>query len=66
MQMNIVVDTQEDYDAWYAGKKTMAEQLAPMEKEFVEVAEAVIAEPTEEVAHKEHGEEEHSHEGGEH
>jgi cytochrome c oxidase subunit 2 len=66
MQMNIVVDTQEDYDAWYAGKKTMAEQLAPKEEEVVEVAEAVIAEPTEEVAHEEHGEEEHTHEGGEH
>jgi cytochrome c oxidase subunit 2 len=66
MQMNIIVDTQEDYDAWYAGKKTMAEQLAPKEEEVVELAEAVVAESTDDImAHEEH-EEEHTHEGGEH
>lgn len=67
MQMNIVVDTQEDYDAWYAGKKTMAEQLAPKKEEAVEVAEAIVAEPVEEeVARDEHSEEEHTEDGGEH
>lgn len=61
MQMKIVIDTQEDYDAWYASKKTMAEQLAPAE----EKATAEV----EEDAHEEGSEEDHSeeeHEGDDH
>lgn len=64
MQMNIVVDTPEDYKAWLDGKKTMAEQLGPKE-EKVEVAEAVIAEPTEEEAHADASVEAEAHSEGE-
>ncbi|MBI1289413.1 MAG: cytochrome c oxidase subunit II [Flavobacteriales bacterium] len=52
MQMNIIVESQEDYDAWLAEKKTVAESLGKSEAPAVEVTEAVehesAEEPTEE------------------
>lgn len=40
MQMDIVVDTPEDYDKWLEGKKTMAEQLGVKAADSVELSQA--------------------------
>lgn len=48
MQMNIIVESEEDYEAWLADKKTVAETLGPKEAAPVEVTE-VVEEYTEEV-----------------
>jgi cytochrome c oxidase subunit II len=60
MQMKIVVETQAEYDAWYAGKKTMAEQLAPSEdKPAAEVKEASSQDAEDEHSEEHEGEENH-------
>ena len=42
MQMNVIVESEADYEAWLAGKKTVAESLAPKEEApAVEVTEVV-------------------------
>lgn len=46
MQMNIIVESQEDYDAWLAEKKTVAESLSKSEAPAVEVTEVVEHEGT--------------------
>ena len=56
MQMDIIVESQEDYDAWLADKKTLAETFAPAEEE----ADVVVAEVVEDEEHREdHNEDEH-------
>lgn len=41
MQMNIIVESEADYEAWLAGKKTVAESQTPKEEAPVEVTEVV-------------------------
>ena len=56
MQMNVIVESEADYEAWLAGKKTVAESLAPKEEApAVEVTEVVEeeAEESEEVVEEE-------------
>ncbi len=48
MQMDIIVESEEDYAAWLADKKTFAETNAPKEKAAVVVAEVAEEEHTEE------------------
>lgn len=54
MQMDIIVESQEDYDAWLADKKTLEETFAPAEEE----APMVVAEVIEEVDKEEYKEDE--------
>jgi cytochrome c oxidase subunit 2 len=61
MQMNIIVESQEDYDAWLAEKKTVAESISPKKEtpavEVVEVEEESNAEAEETEAQEEETEE---------
>lgn len=56
MQMDIIVESEEDYAAWLADKKTFAEAIAPAKETPVVVAAAT---DTEEVVEEEHTEDEH-------
>lgn len=56
MQMDIIVESEEDYAAWLADKKTFAQSNAPKEKAAVVVAEVI----DEEHAEDEHAEENES------
>jgi cytochrome c oxidase subunit 2 len=59
MQMNIIVESQEDYEAWLADKKTVAESIAPKEEApAVEVSEVVEEESDAETEEGEAQEEE--------
>jgi cytochrome c oxidase subunit 2 len=44
MQMNIIVESEADFNAWLAKQKTLAEQLAPEEEKAVEQKAEVVAE----------------------
>lgn len=44
MQMNIIVESEADYNAWLAGQKTLAEQLAPSEEPAADQQAEVVAE----------------------
>lgn len=60
MQMDIIVESEADYAAWLADKKTLAESMAPaQENPVVEVSEVVEEGETES---EEHSEEEHTEE----
>lgn len=59
MQMDIIVESEEDYAAWIADKKTFAESMAPAEQApVVEVLEVIEDATSEEAAEEEHSEEE--------
>jgi cytochrome c oxidase subunit 2 len=51
MQMDIIVESEEDYAAWLADKKTFAETNAPKEEAIIEVSEVLEEESTEEAEH---------------
>ena len=58
MQMNIIVETVEEYEAWLAGKKTMADQLAPKEETPTAEVETPVVDESEEEGHSEEGHQE--------
>ncbi|MBL4587231.1 MAG: cytochrome c oxidase subunit II [Flavobacteriales bacterium] len=59
MQMNIIVESEEDYNAWLAGKKTMAETMT--KKEPVAITEVVEEEAGAEETEEDNPSEEESH-----
>ncbi len=56
MQMDIIVESEEDYNAWIAGKKTLAETLVMVKEDPVSVTEAVEDPGSEDPATEEDGE----------
>ena len=56
MQMDIIVESEEDYEAWLADKKTFAQTNAPSKEPVIEVSEVVESEAEEGEEHYEQGE----------
>ena len=59
MQMDIIVESEEDYAAWLADKKTFAESMAPTEDKAPVVVAEAIEEAGAEAEGEEHKEDEH-------